>query len=271
VLGAGTRLALPGVMLLRAASTFLLVLSAALPVAAVPTASFPEVSEPTTAAPIGAAPTSRASSPRATTSAAQPASAPPLPAAPPTAVTVPPLEARPLQGERMPAPQRPVDYRGYVILSDATALTLMILGGSTEKAAKWPLVGTGIAVYFVGGPAIHAGYGTREQMGHSIGLRFAAPAGLALLGAIIAAPGAAICSLAEGSDCDMVIPSGAAYGASIGAIAAAIADAAVLAKAPVVAEKTPKRTSAASLDARLAPLVDPRGRGVGLSLAGTFQ
>jgi hypothetical protein len=260
-------------MVVRVAWAFLIVLFVAVPVAAVPTASFPEVSEPASVAPARAAPP--APPPPSTSTSEEPAESPPTPpaASPATSVApsvvAPSLEARPQQAERTPPPAPPVDYRGYVILSDATALTLMILGGSTEKAARWPLVGAGIAVYFVGAPVVHGKLGTRERVGHSIGLRFAAPAGLALLGAILAAPGAAICSLAEGNDCDMVIPGGAAFGASIGAIAAAIADAAVLAKAPVVTQQTPKR--AASFDARLAPLLDPRGRGVGLSLAGSFQ
>ena len=118
------------------------------------------------------------------------------------------------------------------------------------------LVASGVAVYFLGGPAIHWAHGHGRKGLGSLGLRVGLP-----LGGLIA--GALLGSVACGSSDSEFVPCPAVIGALGflgGAVAAPIVDAAVVAREPVT-EPTGSQLQAAFV---------PSGGGGTFVLAGRF-
>ena len=118
------------------------------------------------------------------------------------------------------------------------------------------LVASGVAVYFLGGPAIHWAHGHGRKGLGSLGLRVGLP-----LGGLIA--GALLGSVACGSSDSEFVPCPVAIGALGflgGAVAAPVVDAAVVAREPVTQPKGPQLQAA----------FVPSGGGGTFVLAGRF-
>lgn len=163
-----------------------------------------------------------------------------------------------------------LDYRGYLALSDAAAIGLVIGGVALESGL---LALGGLGTYLLGGPTIHATQGQGGRAGASVGLRLGIPVGGAFLGGLV---GAAACPDSSPSDpetsdedlgCLPAVGAGAAVGLLVGVVGAVVVDDVFLGRVEL-----PKATGA-PLHPRLTalgPLADPKRKLLGLTLGGTF-
>ena len=209
------------------------------------------------------------------------ADAPQTPAAPeaaqtpeaPEAPEAPQTPDAPQAREAPDAPQAPEAprtswYGWQTLVADAGVIALWSAAyavddakyGSSSKQGYEVgtnlLVASGVAVYFLGGPAIHWAHGHGRKGLGSLGLRVGLP-----LGGLIA--GALLGTVACGSSDNEIVPCPVAIGAlgfMGGAVAAPIVDAAVVAREPV----TPPTGS------QLQAAFVPSGGGGTFVLAGRF-
>jgi hypothetical protein len=173
------------------------------------------------------------------------ADVPEAPQAPeaPEAPQAPQMSARAGEADVPEAPRttRTSWYGWQTLLADAGVIALWSAAYAVDEAkygSSSPqsydrgtnlLVASGVAVYFLGGPAIHWAHGHGRKGLGSLGLRVGLP-----LGGLIA--GALLGSVACGSGDNEFVPCPAVIGALGflgGAVAAPIVDAAVVAREPV--------------------------------------
>jgi len=170
-----------------------------------------------------------------------------------------------------PEPRQPTQTSWYgwqTLLADAGVIALWSAAYAVDEAkygSSSPqsydvgtnlLVASGVAVYFLGGPAIHWAHGHGRKGLGSLGLRVGLPVGGLIAGVLLG-------SVACGSSDNEFVPCPAVIGALGflgGAVAAPIVDAAVVAREPVT-EPTRSQLQAAFV---------PSGGGGTFVLAGRF-
>ena len=168
-----------------------------------------------------------------------------------------------------PRPTTQTSWYGWqTLLADAGAIALWSAAYAVDEAkygSSSPqsydvgtnlLVASGVAVYFLGGPAIHWAHGHGRKGLGSLGLRVGLPLGGLIAGALL---GSVACGSSDNEfvPCPVVI---GALGFLGGAVAAPVVDAAVVAREPVT-EPTGSQLQAAFV---------PSGGGGTFVLAGRF-
>lgn len=245
-----------------------------------PTASFPvESDEPRAPAP-DAAPVATAPAPSA--ARVTPATTPPAARVTP-ATTLP----APIPPSTPPAPKY-LNYRGYLFLSDAAAITVMLAGAAAEST---PLAATGAGVYALGGPTIHLAHHQGGRAVASLALRIGAPLLLGLGGYALGAsdcgsPSSPSDPSAEpdnswGFGCGLTEIIFTEMGVGMGMLAAILVDDIALGKVRVGRPRTPANAASSAASATglhpepdyrigVAPFIATRGQGGGMMLVGTF-
>jgi len=168
-----------------------------------------------------------------------------------------------------PRPTTQTSWYGWqTLLADAGVIALWSAAYAVDEAkygSSSPqsydvgtnlLVASGVAVYFLGGPAIHWAHGHGRKGLGSLGLRVGLPLGGLIAGALL---GSVACGSSDNEfvPCPVVI---GALGFLGGAVAAPVVDAAVVAREPVT-EPTGSQLQAAFV---------PSGGGGTFVLAGRF-
>jgi hypothetical protein len=153
-----------------------------------------------------------------------------------------------------------LDYRPLLLLSDASAVTALIAGAAMDNDASGELAWTGLAVYALAPPVIHLAHRQPTRAAASAGMRLGFPALGIGLGVGLASCEPRIDEAGQ-SEHSFGCPLGAALlGAMSGALAAILVDDLLLGEV--------EREDATSV--HLAPLVSPRNKAFGLTVAGAF-
>jgi hypothetical protein len=218
--------------------------------------------------------------------------------APGTQVSAATTAARPTSPPVAPPEPEPCDeyddYRGFLALSDATALALVITAAAAKETASQALIVSAAGVYALGAPTVHLLNDQPVRAVASLGLRVGLPAALA---GISVALSSANCdsspSTYDGydgypdpnpspaSECADRRATAGVLGAGAGMLIAIIADDAFLGKAKVKRDAAPENAGSGAATGStegahprvrvgLAPLVVPRAQGAGLMAVGTF-
>ena len=159
------------------------------------------------------------------------------------------------------------DYRLTLVLSDATAISLLLgtAAVSENETISTGFVLAGLGTYALGGPIIHFAHDQPARGFTSLGLRVGLPGAGVLVGAglLMGCPP---------NDEGWCAVGAVIFGGVIavgGALTAMIIDDSMLGRAPKNPPKDQVRRTTA-FRAGLAPLFDPKKRALGLSLVGDF-
>ena len=153
------------------------------------------------------------------------------------------------------------DWYGWQSLaSDAGAAALFVTAGllsnaadhgAHDRAAAATTFWLGLGTYALGGPIVHLAHKRPAAMGRSLAMRLFLP----LVGGITALPAArTLCRSDDGEDGLACLAGTFVVGAGLGSIAAAVLDAALLARAP--------RTEELGAAERMSVLIVPSNGGV---------
>lgn len=195
-------------------------------------------------------------------------------------ITLPARAEPAARTETAPAPApapRYLDYRPYLWATDGAALALLIGSAALNDGASEAVAVTGVGAYAVGPAIIHAAHGQPLRSAASVGMRVGFPlAGAALGVGIVAAtcdPNASHSVDGAGEPESDWHCLGAAIGLGglgfiSGVVTAIIVDDGTLGK--VKLDSPPSRAQGSGTRIGLAPFVAPRGKGMGLAVAGAF-
>jgi hypothetical protein len=172
----------------------------------------------------------------------------------------------PADFETTPAP-RYLDYRLYLLATDAAALTFVIGGAALQNQASMPVVYTGVAAYALGAPMVHVAHEQPERALGSLGMRLGFPVLGAALGYGLTA---ATCDPNTSGEfgclgAAVLFIGGGFFG---GVLSAMIVDDAILGKVELT--QTRERAGRSSPRLGVAPFLAPKAKGMGITVAGAF-
>lgn len=163
-------------------------------------------------------------------------------------------------------PRRYLDYRLYLLASDGAALALVVGGLAMHNEASAIVALTGVGTYALAAPMVHVAHEQPMRALGSLGMRIGFPVAGAALGVGIVA---AACDPSEsGWGCLAAAAGLGGVGFFTGVLTAMVVDDAVLGKVPL--KQSPGRARRDAARVGVAPFLDPKGRGAGVTVAGTF-
>jgi hypothetical protein len=191
-----------------------------------------------------------------------------------TPPTPPPV---PLQTAPVAAPKY-LDYRGYLLLSDAASVVLLIAAAETNNPASEALAYSGLGTYALGAPTVHLLNDQPRRAAASLGLRVGLPLVLAAGGFGVVAAG---CRGSNSLGCAVSELSLGTLGFFTGVLGAVLVDDIVLGKVRLDQPSAPStqraaappstgRQRQASLRVSVSPFLAPRAQGGGMMLVGAF-